>query len=225
MEKITEDEFMEFVSKSENGELGIVNYKLSNDVIEYIRSEIPNVKLGKEISRKIFKLIEFCNSQKPKINISARRLLWMIEAIKAMALINCRLHVADEDLKILKHALWIHAEEISTVETKIDQISKISIVEELKDTLSEIKIMHKEYLDLKNEIRTLNDKPNKKITDIQQLNKLKNHQNEKNNEIIVKSFECQEKYKDQVKNACAESKDFLQSIIAYQSPDSSVLAV
>ena len=223
--KIKEDEFMEFISKSENGELGIVNCKLDNNVIDFIRSQIPNVNLSKEIHKKLFKLVDFCNSQKPKINISPRRMIWIVEALKAMALINGRLQVLDEDLAILKHALWVHAEEIPTIADKIDQMKKVSVVKELKDIYDTIKKQHKEYLNLKTKIQNLNQQSNKTVSDMQQLRKLRNQLNSDSNKMIDEVMALQQEYSKQVKNACDESKDLLESIGRYANPDSSVLAM
>ena len=149
-------EFRKFMELKRTGQLGRVNTKLDNKVIDFFRASLAKVTISKDIDSKLYELLEFCN--KNNIDISARRLVWIDDAIKAMALISGRDYVNDSDLSILQHCLWVHIEQYDLIETFLKKVCH-SPVKEINGHLFDLKCLKLDYINL--DSRSISEKDRK----------------------------------------------------------------
>lgn len=145
------DTYKKFMKLKRSGKLGKITKTLSNTVIEYIRSQMDSVSIPNDIDHKIYTLLDLCN--KNGIHLSARRLVWIEEAIKAMALLEGSRVVEQDDLKILQHCLWVHIEQYDMIESFITKVTK-SPLTDAKNYLKSLKALKIKYLRLDSNMST-----------------------------------------------------------------------
>ncbi len=145
------DTYKKFMKLKRSGKLGKITKTLSNTVIEYIRSQMDSVSIPDDIDNKIYTLLDLCN--KNGIHLSARRLVWIEEAIKAMALLEGSRVVEQDDLKILQHCLWVHIEQYDMIESFITKVTK-SPLTDAKKCLKSLKALKIKYLRLDSNMST-----------------------------------------------------------------------
>jgi MoxR-like ATPase len=109
--------------------------RLNPKILDELRSYIYKVNLN-PLASKINKLVQYLKEK--KIQISARRLKWCLEALAAKALIDGRLETEPEDLIVLNQMLWTHKEDREMIKMKIMELSW-SPLEDLKKSLRTIK--------------------------------------------------------------------------------------
>ena len=197
-------EFRKFMKLKRSGQLGRVNVKLDNKVIDFFRSKLSSVTISRNIDSKLYELLEFCN--KNKIDISARRLVWIDDAIKAMALIAGRDHVNDSDLSILQHCLWIHIEQYDMVETFLKNVCH-SPLKEAKKHLADLESLKSIYIN--SDRMSVTEKDRQKRIEI--INSMGDTENAMI--AIVDLVNDKEWPKD-----CVELDDILHSINSFRNP-------
>ena len=142
------DSYKKFMRLKRYGKLGKVDRKLDVKVIDFLRSQLDSVSVSDDIDTKIHKIIKLCMQN--KINISSRRLVWIDDAIKAMALIDGRNFVCEDDFSILQHALWEHIEQYDTVASILKKVTH-NPMKELKNHRSDLEKMKLDYLQIDEE--------------------------------------------------------------------------
>ena len=153
--QMTIKSYKKFMRLKRSGKLGKVDRKLDNQVIEFFRSQLDSVKICNSMDNKLFEIIDLCN--KNNISISARRLVWIDDALRAMALIGGRDFVNEDDLSILQHCLWIHIEQYDMIASFIKKVSN-NPIKELKKHLYTLMQMKLKLIDTDNAISTTKDR-------------------------------------------------------------------
>lgn len=146
--QMTMKSYKKFMRLKRSGKLGKVDQKLDNQVIEFFRSQLDSVKISDSMNNKLFEIIDLCN--KNNISISARRLVWIDNALRAMALIDGRDFVNEKDMSILQHCLWIHIEQYDMISSFLKKVC-YSPIKELKNHKSDLEKMTLEYLQIDNQ--------------------------------------------------------------------------
>ena len=165
--QMTIKSYKKFMRLKRSGKLGKVDQKLDNQVIEFFRSQLEWVSITDSMDRKVFEIIDLCI--KNNIEISARRLVWIDNALRAMALINGRNFVNEEDLSILQHCLWIHIEQYDIISSFLKKVCH-SPIKELKIVVSDLEKMKLDYLQIDNEfITTRNSDKRSKLLEEQKM--------------------------------------------------------
>ena len=201
--QLNKNSLHDFLMLKRMGKLGVNNKKLSSDSIEYLRSILDTVIVPLSIDKKIYELISFCNQN--KIEISARRLTWIDDAIKCMALINGRDCVNEDDLNILQHCLWIHIEQYPLITSFLKKVCN-SPTKELRGHISTLKKMKIKYMQLDDKIASTKDR-NTRLNLLDDMTNFEDGMIALVNEVLSKEW-------DQT----PEIMEFLNEIEGYRNP-------
>jgi len=148
--------FKKFLKLKRSGKLGKVDQKLSNSIIEFFRGAMETATIPEHIDTKLYEIINTCTQN--KIEISARRLVWIDDALKASALINGRATVNECDLDILKNCLWIHIDQYNQINSIVTKYSNTPM-KDLKLALQDLEDMKINFIKYDKEMKEEVNKP------------------------------------------------------------------
>lgn len=218
--QLNESTFKKFLRLKRSGKLGKINQKLSNSIIEFFRGAIESATIPRHIDGKLYKIIQACREN--KIVISARRLVWIDDALKASAVINGRTSVDESDLEILKNCLWIHIDQYDQVNSIVSKFSKTQ-KRDLKIALVTLKDLRDNFFKYDNEI---NEEAKKPVTDSVRLAQSAENRNKAEQAIRAKIKEIKNSFSvplDQV-DGDDEIKKLLVEIQGFENPHKSAAA-